>query len=108
MRPILMSVMLAALSAPAVSVAQPAPPSVVLRHADLDLSEPAAAREMLRRIRAAAGRVCAPHETSHAAILAADACRREAVARGVARLNAPAVTAAYGPASGARAVAWRR
>jgi len=94
--------------APSMAVAEARAPAVALRHADLDLRDEADAREMLRRIHAAALRVCAASETSHAAILQAQACRREAAASGVSRLNAPAVTAAYKADPSARTLAWRR
>jgi UrcA family protein len=97
---------LAGLAAALPAAAQPRAPSAQIAYADLDLRDPAQAQVMLQRIRRAAASVCAPSATSHADILAADTCRREAVARSVAKLNAPAVTAAFD--AGSAHMAWRR
>lgn len=94
------SILLAAFAAlaivPAAEAGAPStPPTLKVAYADLDLAKDRDAQAMLKRIRRAAASLCAPDATSHADILAADTCRREAVARAVARLDAPAVTAAY-------------
>ena len=100
--------LLLAFAVPSLAAAQPAAPKVALRHADLDLSDPGDAREMLHRIRKAAMRVCTLDERGHDAVLRFDACRKAAVARGVADLNAPAVTAAFEARNAQRALAWAR
>ena len=64
-----------------------------------ELSTPAGAHAMLRRIQATAGQLCAP---SHSPLVARRArpgeaarCRTEATARAVADLRAPLVSAEY-------------
>jgi len=89
--PLLAALAALTLAAPALS----ATPAVRVAYADLDLTAPADAQAMLQRIRKAARQVCENGETTHEAVLRYDACRREAVARAVAALNAPAVKAAF-------------
>ena len=109
MKPILIAAFAAVAVAPAaLAAAPPPPPGLKVAYADLNLREPGDAPAMLQRIRRAAASICAPDANGHAEILAADACRRQAVARAVATLDAPAVTAALHDASPSIEVAGRR
>lgn len=104
----------AALSlAPGAQAAPPAPaPTTTVAYADLDLRDAGQAHRMLRRIKSAAAAVCRASpgagDNSIEAIERYGACVRQAVARGVADLDAPAVTAALQGASTSHEVAWSR
>jgi UrcA family protein len=86
-----------------ITAAAPVPPGVEVRHetvkfGDLDIHRRAGAERLLGRIRAAAGRVCAPEPSTKRAFAdAADhkKCVEGAISHGVAELNAPEVTQAY-------------
>lgn len=85
-----------ALMGAAPAPAQPAP-SVSVAYADLDLSDPRDAARMLKRIRHAAVEACRQGFAGHDAdaVIAFEACRRDAVERAVQGLNAPRVSQAY-------------
>jgi UrcA family protein len=70
-----------------------------VRFDDLDLSSPADARRMLQRMRAAAGDACYQprSDTFPWAAFEMARCRQQTLARAVKALDAPLVTAAYGP-----------
>jgi len=67
-------------------------PREVVKFADLDLSRPAAAQELYRRIRNAARRVCAEYNPS----AYERSCAQQAVARAEAEVDAPQLTAHLG------------
>jgi len=81
----------------------PAPPgtevrSETVKYGDLDIARAAGAETLLTRIRAAAGRVCAPAPDSRRALAdTADhtRCVDGAIQRAVAGVNAPQLTQAY-------------
>jgi len=83
-------------AAPAFAQTDAAAPSMVVRYADLDLSDPAGAHAMLRRIDVAAAEVCGgqPDIRDLGRLTAFQRCRAVAAHRAVSRLDAPLVTAA--------------
>jgi UrcA family protein len=87
-----------ALAAPRADMA-PAP-SMSIAYSDLDLGQAKDAATMLKRIRHAAGQVCSqtPGNVGNdpETIARNVACYRRTVARAVAGLNAPKVSALYG------------
>jgi UrcA family protein len=85
----------AAPSLAAAQSTQTAPTTEVLRHADLDLTAPADAAAMLKRIRRAAMAVCSASQAGADDIGRYGECYRQSVALAVTRLNAPRVTEAY-------------
>ena len=101
------------LGAAGATQAQPAAergaPTIKLRYDDLDLAHPAGATAMLARIRGAAVKVCRASpfadSTDINSIERFDACRRQAVHRAVAQLDAPRVTAAFEAKSAGRKLA---
>ena len=90
----------AALAEPGVLL-QPNGRSAVASSAGLDLTKEADAQAMAQRIHAAASRVCRPQNR---AVLSREIalCREAAVARALATLRAPLVTAAVEHRRGAR------
>ena len=66
---------------------------VTVHYADLDVSQPAGAAVLYRRIRNAAKEVCAPLNSRIDAGLQLDACVEEAVMNAVKGVNRPALTA---------------
>ena len=91
--------LIGALTIVAISPGAPArPPSddlprEVVKFADLDLTRPAAAQELYRRIRNAARKVCAEYSPS----AYERSCAQQAVARAVAEVDSPQLTARLGP-----------
>ncbi|HLZ82876.1 MAG TPA: UrcA family protein [Caulobacteraceae bacterium] len=75
--------------------------SVSVRYGDLDISKPAGAEVLLRRIDKAAVRVCGgkPDQRLLGEHAAFEKCRAATIDRSVAALNAPMVTAAAGRSS---------
>ena len=71
-------------------------PSRVVKFADLDLSHSQGVAVLYTRIRSAAREVCLPQYNWVMEMrVISDQCRDEAVARAVADVNAPALTAYY-------------
>ncbi len=92
----LIAAALAAIALPATAAPAKAPAAIV-RHADLDLSNPSDAQAMLGRIRKAASSVCAERSgggSDIAAIEVFETCHRAAIAKAVADLGAARVTEA--------------
>jgi UrcA family protein len=83
-----------ALGLSVVAAADPNAESRTVKFADLDMSNPAAAHVLYRRIRAAAQVVCSyyflPTDTDKAR------CVRDATADAVTKINQPALSAVYG------------
>src|SRR5262249_14623984 len=83
--------------AAAPAAADPAPPSVTVQKADLDLSQPRDAHIMLRRIEAAADNVCGA-DVAHAyphTRATYESCRGRTITRALGGLRAPLVNALY-------------
>jgi UrcA family protein len=67
-----------------------------VRFADLDLTRPAGARELYRRIEKAAGDVCeAPGSAGFAVAMLSHACADRAIARAVAAIGSPLLIERY-------------
>jgi UrcA family protein len=81
------------------ATAEPTAPVTTVRHADLDLDDPADAQTMLRRIHKAAAAVCRASPLAGGNdigdIERFDACYRQSVERAVVQLDSPRVTAAF-------------
>ena len=85
---------LAAVTVPATS--EDDQPSRVVKFADLDLTHSQGAAVLYLRIRSAARAVCLPQYNWMMELREiTDQCREEAIARAVANVNAPALTAYY-------------
>jgi UrcA family protein len=85
---------LAAVNIPATS--EDGHPSRVVKFADLDLTHSKGAAALYTRIRSAAREVCLPQYNWVMEMrVISDQCRDEAIARAVADVNAPALTAYY-------------
>jgi UrcA family protein len=104
---ILATIALLSIAGPTLA-AQPAanaPPTVSVAYADLDLNQARDAATMLKRIQRAAADACrqAPGYVGNDTdtILRVDSCYRQALARAVAGLDAPKVTAAFAGRPGA-------
>jgi UrcA family protein len=70
---------------------------VTVKYGDLDLSSPAGASEMLRRIHTAATRICGPAPSDRLSFQRQyDECVRETVNRAVINLGNPSIVAASG------------
>ena len=96
MKILLAGAMALGLAAPA--MAESLTTTTAVRHADLDLSQAAAAHVMLERLDAAAARVCGASPFSLREVKAEvrrTSCYRDSLSQAVASLDAPAVTAAY-------------
>lgn len=88
--------LLSSLSAVAASIEQDhAAPSRLVKFADLDLTHNAGAGELYVRIESAAREVCDPPLVWAQRLLLAEMnrCRKQAIQRAVADVNAPALTA---------------
>ena len=73
-----------------------APPSVRVNFGDLDVSRPQGAAVLYSRIRAAAQKVCSPHEVGGlAAKMHLDACINKAISEAVTTVDAPALSGVY-------------
>lgn len=67
----------------------------IVRFADLDLTRSAGVAELYARIKSAAGEVCQPINAREVeSVLRSQRCT-QAIARGVAAVNAPALTSYY-------------
>jgi UrcA family protein len=77
--------------------AEPKVKSQAVSYADLDLSKPAGAQTLYKRIKAAARRVCGPidHYTYVAPAQAFRECYAKAIADAVAQVDRPSVTALH-------------
>lgn len=74
----------------------PVGPDVTVRYSDLDLNTIEGATIMLKRIRDAAEQVCAPlYHGTVGSMVKRDSCRNQLIAETVAKLNRPALAAAY-------------
>jgi UrcA family protein len=92
--------LLAVLSLPSLS-ADLVGPDITVRYADLDLDRAPGAARLLKRIEAAAARVCARLDHGDLASRAhAQACRREVSADAVYKVNHPMLLAAYDASRG--------
>ncbi|HEV2363316.1 MAG TPA: UrcA family protein [Caulobacteraceae bacterium] len=95
------ALLLAASSIAVPAAAQPAdqaweqPTRITVSYADLDISRPAGAAVLLRRVRSAAVRACGgmPDARVLDQFAAFEHCRREAVSRAVAQVNSPVLNA---------------
>jgi UrcA family protein len=68
----------------------------IVRFGDLDLTRPADAQELYRRIRRAAHNVCEPIGMGNPALAPSDhSCIDQSIARAVADINIPLVTERY-------------
>jgi len=67
-------------------------PAEVVRFADLDLTRPAGAQELYRRIEHAARDVCEPLGADHHGLSAYMTCRKSAIARAIRDVGAPLLT----------------
>jgi UrcA family protein len=67
-------------------------PAEVVKFADLDLTRPAGAEELYRRIRHAARDVCEPLNADHYDFYADTACSKSAIARAIRDVGAPLLT----------------
>ncbi len=68
----------------------------IVRFADLDLTQPAGAQELYRRIQRAARDVCEMYGAGgYAAAMQSRSCANQAIARAVADVGAPLVTARH-------------
>lgn len=71
-------------------------PDVAVRYGDLDLNTAEGATVMLKRIRDAAQRVCAPlYHGTLGSMVKRDSCQNQLIAEAVAKVNRPALAAAY-------------
>jgi UrcA family protein len=75
-------------------------PKMVVHYADLNLVNPRAVEELYRRIAAAAHQVCDSSDRSLQAQARDGICKKQSVARAVAVVNQPALTAFYGQKTG--------
>jgi UrcA family protein len=95
--PVLCLAAVAALSCavPAVAQTSDTAPSVSVKYRDLNIGSPAGARVLLKRIEAAATTACggAPDIRELDRWASVEACRRSAVARAVAAVDSPMLTA---------------
>jgi UrcA family protein len=92
---ILCTALLAALSLPSLS-ADLVGPDITVRYADLDIDVAPGAAQLLKRIEAAAGRVCARLDHGDlASVSHAQQCRRQVTAAAVSKVNHPMLQAAY-------------
>jgi len=95
--PVLCLAAAAALSSAAPVLAQTSDtvPSVSVRYGDLNIGSPAGAQVLLRRLEAAANTACggAPDIRQLSQLASFEACRRSAVAKAVAAIDSPVLTA---------------
>jgi UrcA family protein len=71
-------------------------PDVAVRYSDLDLATVEGATTMLRRINAAAKRVCAPlYHGTLGSMVKRDTCQNQLIAETVAKMNRPVLAAVY-------------
>ena len=77
------------------SAGQPQRVSVTVSFADLDLSKPAGAQTLYKRIRAAARRVCGPVDAHIAVRRSSGECLGTAIADAVAQVDRPSLTALH-------------
>jgi UrcA family protein len=81
-------------SSPGYAQSSSAPPSVIVRYGDLDLSSPAGVRSLYERIQHAAWRVCLRSDPNARGIESMK-CRQAAVGAAVGKVNRPALTALH-------------
>lgn len=76
-------------------------PTVIVKYADLNVSDPLGAAALYERIRAAANRVCANFAPKELMLEAAkDECVRETIASAVIKVNQPQLFAIYNARNG--------
>jgi UrcA family protein len=78
--------------ASAAPLTEPHPTQLVVKYADLDLSNRAGVAELYRRIEEAARTVCAPRPPTAPVQPGLDACLVDAITRAVSEINDPALT----------------
>lgn len=92
----LLAMLLSSLSAAAAAVEFDEDAMRIVRFADLDLTRGAGVAELYARIKSAAGEVCQPINAREVeSVLRSQRCTQQAIARGVAAVNAPALTSYY-------------
>ena len=95
MVPALLAVVAAALATPAMT-GNAVGPDVTVRYADLDVDSAQGAAMLLKRIERAAGHICAALDHGDLASRAnRDSCSNKLTADTVAKVNRPALAAAY-------------
>ena len=82
-------------AAPVLAQTSDTGPAVTVKYSDLNIGSRADARVLLGRLQAAAGTACggAPDIRQLGRLASFDACRRSAVARAVAAVDSPMLTA---------------
>jgi UrcA family protein len=76
------------------------PTKMVVHYADLSLVNPRGVEELYRRITAAAHQVCDSRDRSLQAQALDGICKKQSIARAVAVINQPALTAFYAQKTG--------
>jgi UrcA family protein len=84
-----------AAAAPALAQSDPAPISITVRYADLDVGHEAGARTLLQRIRAASVRACGGQPDLRLLDRRADfdQCRASAIGAAIGKVDSPVLTA---------------